>query len=493
MSDRQQKVSRSGDRFKAFMIKVLVFFAAVILLVTATLDFVVLELSGRAMQTTVSKLIAANSRQIQLNINSYLERTETISTLLFSDESYYLYDETDPALSDYDKIKKEEVINARIVDIGLMENYSDFVIVYSDDHKVGWVSNGIQDLFPEGGVYDTFASYITNSRKKDGWCFGVNGSTDRIYYIKRLNPNAILVSSIYTRELSSVFVYPEQLEDMTIRLVGQEDRILFSSEHSEIGEKLPENIAKDIGRTDSEYIINSNICSNGWRVICSIPTESILRENHRLRVIILLISLGMAALILLVGLLLITRMSKPVDGMVSSLQEKADIDRLSGVMNKGAFEEMTAERLSRNIENCTCVFVMLDVDNFKQINDKLGHAYGDQVIIRVGQLLRRLHDQQAFIGRMGGDEFAVYTECVDVDPKEVIHSVESQLSAVLEAFQEEFKTERESCDISLSAGAYVVTGSGLSFEAMYKAADAALYTSKNKGKSRFTITEGGVS
>ena len=108
MAEKSKKTERSGDRFKAFTIKVLVLFAAVILLVTAILDFVVLELSGRAMQTNVSNLIAANSRQIELNINSYLERTETISTLLFSDESYYLYDATDPELSDYDKIKREE-------------------------------------------------------------------------------------------------------------------------------------------------------------------------------------------------------------------------------------------------------------------------------------------------------------------------------------------------------------------------------------------------
>lgn len=493
MEQRLKKTERSGDRFKAFTIKVLVLFAAVILLVTAILDFVVLELSGRAMQTNVSNLIAANSRQIELNINSYLERTETISTLLFSDESYYLYDATDPELSDYDKIKREETINNRIVDIGLMENYSDFGIVFSDDHRVGWISHGTQDLFPEGGYYDTFASYITNSRKKDGWCFGVNGSKDRIYYIKRLNPNAILVSSIYTRELSSVFVYPEQLEDMTIRLVGEGDVILFSSDHSEIGSVLPEKIREGAKASGSEYIINTNTCSNGWRVICSIPTESILRENHRLRMITLLISVGMVALVLLIGLLLITRMSKPVDGMVTSLQEKADIDSLSGVMNKGAFQEMTADRLSREAENMTRVFVMLDVDNFKQINDHLGHAYGDQVIIRVGQLLRRMYDQETVIGRLGGDEFALYTECINIDPKEVVSAVKEQLGDVLEEFRKEFEKERASCNISLSAGAHVFCGNGISFESIYKAADAALYTSKESGKARYTVTEGGTS
>lgn len=493
MANSGKRKLRSGDRFRAFTIQVLAVFIAVILLVTAILVFVVLELSGRAMKSNASNLIAANSRQIQLNINSYLERTETISTLLFSDESYYLYDATDPNLSDYDKIKQEEAINNRIVDIGLMENYSDFGIVFSDDHKVGWISNSTQDLFPEGGVYDAFSAYITNARKQDGWCFGVHGNTDRIYYIKRLSTNGILVSSIYTRELSSVFVYPEQLEDMTIRLVGDGDVILFSSDHSEIGAMLPEELRGKAKKADSEYIINTNTCSNGWKVICSIPTESILRENHRLRMIALLISVGVVVLALLIGLLLITRMSKPVDGMVTSLKEKAEIDRLSGVMNKGTFQEMTEERLAQRGMDRTIVFVMLDVDNFKLINDHLGHAYGDQVIIRVGQLLRRLYDQETIIGRLGGDEFALYTECVDVDPKEVIRAVKGQMDTVLEEFGREFERERESCDISLSAGIRVVSGIHVTFEELYEAADAALYTSKENGKARYTLTEGGVS
>ena len=223
MAKRFRKSERSGDRFKSFLLEILVVFFVVIMVMTAILDFVVLELSGRALQSNAANLIAANSRQIQLNINSYLERMETTCTLLFSDEAFYLYDATDESQDEYSRIKSEETIRSRIVDIGLMENYSDFGIVYANDHKVGWISHGTEHLFPEGDFYDTFSNYITNTKKNDGWCFGVRGGTDRMYYVKRLNPNAILVSAFYTRELSSVFIYPEQLEDMTIRLVNQDE------------------------------------------------------------------------------------------------------------------------------------------------------------------------------------------------------------------------------------------------------------------------------
>ena len=432
-----------------FQLEILIVFAAIILIVTAFLDYVILGRSGRAMQQTVSDLIAANSRQLELNINSYFERMETIPTLLFSDESYYLYDATDENIEEYDKVKSEETIKDRIVDIGLMENYSDFGIIYSDDHKVGWISHGTQDMFPEGGIYDAFSGYIVNPKKNDGWCFGINGNTDRMYYIKRLNPDAILVSATYTRELSSVFIYPEQLEEMTIRLVDDDNTIMFSSLTEEIGDKLPDGIAAELEQSASdvsfadmsssiiseEYIINSNVCSNNWRVVCAIPTKIILQENNKLRRFTLRVSLCMAVLFVFIGLFLITRLSRPMDGMVSSLQEKAEIDKLSGVMNKATFQESVENKLSSIVDNRVLVYVMLDVDNFKQINDKLGHSYGDQVIIRVGKLLRHLYDKETIIGRLGGDEFALFTECIDVGKDEVISAVKEQMEHVLESWK----------------------------------------------------------
>ena len=530
MAKRERRREDTGERFKWFQIEILVVFAAIILIVTAFLDYVILERSGSALQQSVSNLIAANSRQLELNINSYLERMETTSTLLFSDEAYYLYDPTDEGIEDYDKVKSEENIKDRIVDIGLMENYSDFGIIYSDDHKVGWISHGTQDLFPEGGIYDAFASYIINPRKNDGWCFGINGSVDRMYYVKRLNPNAILVSAIYTKELSSVFIYPEQLEDMTVRLVDENDNIMFSTENGEIGQKLPGEIADELSssvnneRDDQEaassvnnekddqeaassvnnekddqevtsssiisddYMINSNTCSNNWRVICSVPTKSVLQENIKLRSFTLKISIAMAASFVLIGLLLITKLSRPMDGMVSSLKEKAEIDRLSGVMNKVTFQETVENKLAESIENRVSVFVMLDMDNFKRVNDMLGHTYGDQVIIRVGKLLRRLYDTETIIGRLGGDEFALFTECIDVDREGVVDAVTEQMNQVLEAFSTEFEHERELCGVSISAGVYVTAESDMiKFKEIYDKADKALYKSKQAGKSRYTF------
>ena len=503
MSAKLQKKERSDERFRFFQYEILFVFAMLIIIVTAFLDYVILERSGRAMQEKVSDLTAANSRQIELNINSYLERMETTPTLLFSDEIYYLYDETDESIEDYDKVKSEETIKNRIVDIGLMDNYSDFGVVFADDHKVGWISHGTQDLFKDGGIYETFEGYISNSKKNDGWCFGVNGNTDRMYYIKRLNEHAILVSSIYTRELSSVFVYPEQLEEKEIRFVDEDNVVMYSADAEEIGEKLPAQISNSIddeayavGNSSSiitsDYLINVNVCHNGWRVICSVPTEIILKENQQLKSFTLRISGALAIIFVLVGLFIITKLSKPMDGMVSSLQDKAEIDRLSGVMNKATFQENVENELRKNPPDDLAVFVMLDMDNFKQINDRLGHSYGDQVIIRMGKLLRKTYNNQTIIGRLGGDEFALYTGCVDVSREDIETAASEQMDQAIEAFMDEFEYEREKCELSISAGIYIREAAGATFKELYEKADSVLYTSKKKGKGCYTFYEGGT-
>jgi diguanylate cyclase (GGDEF)-like protein len=163
-------------------------------------------------------------------------------------------------------------------------------------------------------------------------------------------------------------------------------------------------------------------------------------------------------------------------------------------MNKGAFQEMAETILSQASDDHVHIFVMLDVDNFKQVNDKKGHIYGDQVIARFGRLIRKLYrkdnsDRETLIGRLGGDEFALYTDCIGVSHKDVIQAVREQMDQVLSAFENEFEKEKESCGISLSAGVYVADGSGISFRELYEHADAALYTSKQSGKAQYTLTE----
>ena len=160
---RTEKLIFSNETFNRLQVKLILFYIVVSFIVILISSLFTYFESRRAATEKISELISADSRQLELNINSYLKSVERNAALLFSDEAYYAYDATDKSLTDYEKIKAEENIENRIIDFGLMENYSDFGIIYSNDETVGWISSTTSDLFPDGGLYRTFSSYIKNN------------------------------------------------------------------------------------------------------------------------------------------------------------------------------------------------------------------------------------------------------------------------------------------------------------------------------------------
>lgn len=92
------------------------------------------------------------------------------------------------------------------------------------------------------------------------------------------------------------------------------------------------------------------------------------------------------------------------------LIEKSSYDGLTSVLNKRAAEQQITEELSENAEGC---LFMIDIDDFKVINDELGHFVGDQVLTAVGTLLKTCFRQNDLIGRIGGDEFIVFLHTSD--------------------------------------------------------------------------------
>lgn len=496
-----KKEKKSETQVRKLQIEICFTFVGIVIAATAILALVILQKSSQVIKREVSGLVSANSHQLELNINSYLEKVENTVALLFEEEAYYSYDATTSKLDEFEKIRIEDSIEDRIEDLGLIENFADFGIVYRNDHTVGWISDTTISMFQESGMFQKLTSYITEEKTKSGW-FSVfmEGKYNRIYYVKEFNENALLVAAFYNRELASVFEYPEELKDMTIRLVDNSNVIVYSNKIEEIGSDMPQKIHRIIGEQSSvsvmaeQYLVTANLCENNWRVVCSIPTSVILQEIEELRRFIYLFTVVVVAMVLVCGLFIVKRITSPVDGMVSELQKKAEIDRLSGLLNKLSFQEMASAILQQEESDAVYVMVILDMDNFKQINDHLGHAYGDQVIVRLGQMLKLMFGDQVLAGRIGGDEFALFMHYVQAKNDVVEKRICSDMQILLEMFSKEFEREQKQYKVSLSAGVAIEenkAGSPL-FEALYSKADQALYVSKRSGKNQYTLYQKGI-
>ncbi len=155
------------------------------------------------------------------------------------------------------------------------------------------------------------------------------------------------------------------------------------------------------------------------------------------------------------------------------LRAQAEIDGLTEVYNKKTFIRLVEDILCKTEENVCLIF--LDVDHFKEINDRYGHIFGDKVLIDICALMRDQFDSQAMIGRMGGEEFAVFTKtaCSLNDTAEKLRLFISEY---------EFTCENESVYITVSIG--VASGKFTSFDELYRAADINLYKAKEAGRNK---------
>lgn len=169
------------------------------------------------------------------------------------------------------------------------------------------------------------------------------------------------------------------------------------------------------------------------------------------------------------------------------LMQKAENDLLTGIFNKKTMEEKIEEAIENRQNNEHYIFFMIDLDNFKTVNDTLGHIYGDKVLTDTSDKLKEVFPVNAIIGRLGGDEFAVCASFDAFDASNLLKYMEKKAGQLCETLREHYCCDGLGVDVSASIGIAVAPEDGMDFESIYRKADKALYLSKRSGKDRFNI------
>ncbi len=482
----------SKERIKSLRLYMTTSFALIIIAVISVLSFFTLKKTDEVLKNKVSQMTSVLNMQMKMNLDSFLGRMETTGTLIFNLKDAYTYDATNEKIDEYEAIRTENMIQKELYSICIMDNYVDFSIVYSNNHYVGKMSNGTKNLFSKE-MYGDLEKMIVRSRTSDGFAVGYRNDYSRIFYVKRVNENAVFVSSLYASELDKVFEHPGGMNDIRVRLIDGKDNVIYSSERYECGHLLDIDILQLIGDKSREISVNDdniaavNQCVKDWYVVCSMPTQVMLQEKNEVAYYIYAISFLAILMSLLIGFVIFERIIKPINNIVSSLDNKAHNDLLTGLLNKQSFEE-SVENALQTVENEKFTAVIaLDIDNFKGVNDTLGHAYGDKVLANVGNILRNVFSENDLLGRIGGDEFCVYLAIPDEEQSNYYDYIKRKCQEICTEFLHNYTGDDNNYKISSSIGAAIFPTHGTSFTKLYNCADRALYESKNKGKDTYTI------
>lgn len=165
------------------------------------------------------------------------------------------------------------------------------------------------------------------------------------------------------------------------------------------------------------------------------------------------------------------------------LQRQAEIDALTTLYNQGTSRRKINEIAREHQEGTINAFIIMDLDNFKDINDTFGHAVGDDVLRHVGQTLHHFFRFGSdIIGRLGGDEFVIYVR--DFSSLELVRQ---RSEALCREINKPLYISGLDIQISASIGVAIQSNGPDSFDHLYKCADQALYIKKENNKNGVAI------
>jgi diguanylate cyclase (GGDEF)-like protein len=171
-----------------------------------------------------------------------------------------------------------------------------------------------------------------------------------------------------------------------------------------------------------------------------------------------------------------------LQSLQEELRHQAFHDPLTGLPNRSLFMERLREELERG-DTVTAV-IFIDVDDFKIVNDTLGHGVGDALLVSIAGRLRHSVRPEDVVARLGGDEFAVLLPAIEVSPAQPRRVA----VRILEAFESQVEAGSRLVSVHVSVG---VTDSrrGRDADDLIRQADLAMYAAKSQGKSRFEVFE----
>jgi diguanylate cyclase (GGDEF)-like protein len=172
-----------------------------------------------------------------------------------------------------------------------------------------------------------------------------------------------------------------------------------------------------------------------------------------------------------------------VEERTRQLQELAERDPLTGLANRRQlFAALNASIARTAATNRLVGAFFLDIDNFKTLNDSMGHAFGDRVLTAIARRLESAASSFGFAARLGGDEFMLVHEGAAT-----LDEVMESGNKIVEAFQDPIQIDGRELIVSVSVGASVYPDHADDAEALLGAADAALFDAKALGRSQLTI------
>ena len=438
-------------------------------------------------QTASSRqLVSTLNLQLQKGVDNYLRKLEDTGKILFSHNDYIEYNAAASKGDKYVSLQLENEMSDFLVSLSTMDNYSDFGIVYSNNHTVGRINDGTIDLYGTD-LYKSLCSSLGD--RKTCWTTGYNGNYKRLYYLRRVNDNAVLAASIYTDELTGVFVANVQLENVKVMLTDNSKHIIYSSSASITG-VLDDEYSKDwtdeAGFTvvDTRYIESVNTCGSDWHIVSVLDLNEQILMYKKIGVVSFAILMAGILIIISFVFLAVAGQKEPEKSPYFSKMET--VDGLTGLCNAETAENLIAEKIETCITGSTIMLALVCIKNFDLIEENYGITGKNEALLTVSALLKDFYGEKNIVGKTGENEFEVFADFTEYDLFKAHDKLKNSLKALDERLSEcQLSSGRGY--IKCCVGAAVYPDSSSDYDELYECAKTSLQKSVADREGKFVL------
>ncbi len=280
----------------------------------------------------VGELSKGTSAQTQLNIDNYLGEIENATSLIFANDNILIFNPLDNKTDQFQKEQVSKEISDYLLSISLMQNFTDFALVYEDGTTIGKTSETITNMHDMKALYTDLKNQVGGNKSKANWFTGKDGNYSKLYYAKQVNDKTMMLASIYTSELDGMLQKEDDNSGIVLSLIDSQGIAIYSTDKNRIGAKVNDDIAKNIDGVNSKVfesgsnLITLNTCSNRWRLIDEIPKGYILHEIQTSGILTIVLTIVCIIISGIFGLFLARRIANPINNLVVKMKEAEEGD-----------------------------------------------------------------------------------------------------------------------------------------------------------------------
>jgi len=330
-------------------------------------------------------------------------------------------------------------------------------------------------LYMVGAAYDTegqFAGYIVLELDmkvvynfiSDNTGLGKTGET---FLVKKMSAKELL------------FISPLLYDDQAIlnkKMAFKDSQAVTGFNMAHIEKRIVESIDY---RGKGVVAVEQDLPDLNWELITKIDKQEVFAPINNIRTIFLIICFLILVIIVLGSILF----AETILGPIQKLQALAILDPLTGALNRRGLQDVLSKTFAVSQRMGISVQVLLlDLDNFKQINDHYGHGVGDAILVEVTQKIRQTVRQTDYVARVGGDEFMVLL--LDSREGDVVMVADKIRLAVTQSFAE--GPNGEIVKTTCSIGIVPLGDKLLPIDGLLQQLHLSLHLSKSEGKNRIT-------